>query len=444
MVNQKLLEIIADFNFWQRKQDAGIPREELAEVLKFADDKNFVLIVAGVRRSGKTFLCRQILQEKIKQGILPEQTLYINFEDPALEPYLNTNCLSDFYETYRHNLNKEKFAYIVFDEIQNVPNWEKWIRIMIDKKTKAKFILTGSSSKFYRGKQAEILTGRGLTFFLFPLKFADFLKFKNYSLKKVESFQSISPLLVEYLEFGGFPLIVLEPDQIKKQIYLKELFDDIITKDLIVKRKLRESDIRQLAVALINQFSALVSVRRSQTFLADMNLAKISPMTINSYLGYFASSFLFLFTPIFSYKAKEVIRYPKKLYCVDTGLINSLGVRFSDNIGRLYENIVAKSSWQRYGKDNLFYWKNQTKEVDFVVKQGRNVFQLIQVCFNLKVSKVKERETSALIEASGELECANLLIITENFETQEKIKGKTIKYLPLWKWLLQDRIIREG
>jgi len=440
MVNQRLLEIVADFNFWQKKQDAGIPREELKEVLKFADDKNFVLIVAGIRRSGKTFLCRQILQEKIKQGILPEQTLYINFEDPALEPYLNTDSLSDFYETYRYNLNKEDFAYIVFDEIQNVPNWEKWIRIMIDKKAKAKFILTGSSSKFYKGKQAESLTGRGLTFFLFPLQFTDFLKFKNYSLKKVESFRGISPLLAEYLEFGGFPLIVLEPDQTKKQIYLKELFDDIITKDLIVKRKLRESDIRQLAVALINQFSALVSVRRSQTFLADMNLTKISPMTINSYLGYFASSFLFLFTPIFSHKAKEITRYPKKLYCVDTGLVNSLGVRFSDNIGRLYENIAAKFIWEKYGKDNFFYWNNQAREVDFVIKEGKNVSQLIQVCFNLKASKVKEREISALIEASDELKCANLLIITENLESKEKIKGKTIKYLPLWKWLLREKI----
>lgn len=441
MVNQKLLEIIADFNFWQKKQDVGIPREELQELLRFADDKDFVLIVAGVRRSGKTFLCRQILQEKINQGVKPEQTLYINFEDPALEPYLNTDSLSDFYDTYRHNLNKESFAYIVFDEIQNVPNWEKWVRIMIDKKTKAKFILTGSSSKFYKGKQAEILTGRGLTFFLFPLQFTDFLKFKNYSLKKVESHQGLSSLLTEYLEFGGFPLIVLEPDKTKKQIYLKELFDDIITKDLIVKRKLREPDIRQLAVALINQFSALVSVRRSQTFLADMNLAKISPMTINSYLGYFASSFLFLFMPIFSYKAKEIIRYPKKIYCVDTGLINCLGVRFSDNIGRLYENIAAKFIWQKYGKDNLFYWKNQAREVDFVIKQGKSVFQLIQVCFNLKTSKVKEREISALVEASDELKCDNLLVITSDYQAKEKFKGKTINFIPLWQWLLSNKSI---
>ncbi|EKE13968.1 MAG: hypothetical protein ACD_12C00727G0001 [uncultured bacterium] len=436
MVNQKLLEIIADFNFWQKKQDTGIPRKELTEVFKFADDKNYALIVAGIRRSGKTFLCRQILQEKINQGIKPEQTLYVNFEDPALGPFLNTNFLQDFYDTYRYNLNKENFTYIVFDEIHNVPNWEKWIRIMIDKKIKAKFILTGSSSKFYKGKQAEILTGRGFTFFLFPLQFTDFLKFKNYSLKKVESYQSISPLLSEYLEFGGFPLIVLEPDQTKKQIYLKELFDDIITKDLIVKRKLRESDIRQLAVVLINQFSALVSVRRSQTFMADLNLTKISPMTINSYLSYFASSFLFLFVPIFSYKAKEIMRYPKKIYCVDTGLINSLGIRFSDNIGRLYENIAAKFIWERYDKDNLFYWKNQTKEVDFILKQGQKVSQLIQVCFNLKTLKAKEREILALLKASDELKCDNLLVITSDYEAEEKHKSKTIKFIPLWKWLL--------
>lgn len=436
MINQKLLEIIADFNFWQKKQETGILRGELSEVLKFADDKHFALIIAGIRRSGKTFLCRQILQEKISQGAKPEQTLYINFEDPALEPYLTTASLADFYQTYRYMLNKEDFAYIALDEIQNVPQWEKWLRIMLEKKTNAKFILTGSSSKFYKGKQAEVLTGRSLTFFLFPLQFTDFLKFHGYSLKKIESYQTLSPLLAEYLEFGGFPLIVLEPNKLKKQVYLKELFDDIIAKDIIIKRNLRESDIRKLAFTLVNQFSALISVRRSQNFLAEMNFAKISPMTINSYLEYFAASFLFLFVPILSYKAKEILRYPKKLYCADGGLINSLAVRFSDNIGRLYENIVAVACWHRYGRENIFYWKNQSQEVDFALKRGKEVFGLMQACFDLKTSKVKEREVSALTKASEELKCDNLLIITEDLESEEKTKGKIIKYIPLWKWLL--------
>lgn len=119
MINKKLLEKVADFNFWQKKQDAGFRRQELDKILKFADDKNFALIVAGIRRAGKTFLCRQVLQEKINQGLNPEQTLFINFEDPVLEPYLNTESLTDLYDTYRQTLNKDDFAYIVLDECGN-------------------------------------------------------------------------------------------------------------------------------------------------------------------------------------------------------------------------------------------------------------------------------------------------------------------------------------
>lgn len=438
MIKQNLLEKIADFNFWQKEQDTGIPREELKQVRRFIDDKEYALIIAGIRRAGKTYLSRQILQEKINQGIKPAQTLYINFEDPILEPYLNTESLTDFYESYRYFLNKEEFAYIVLDEVHNIPKWEKWVRVMMEKKEKVKFILTGSSSKFYKEKQAEVLTGRGLTFFLFPLSFSDFLKFKKYSLKTIESYKNIAPLLTEYLEFGGFPLIVLEKDETKKQIYLKELFDDILSKDIIIRHQLRELDVKKLAVVLINQFSSLISVRRAKNLLAEITRRQVSPTSINNYLEYFSTSFLFLFVPIFSYKIKEVLRYPKKAYGIDTGLINAMTLRFSENIGRLYENIVAKTLWQRYSKEDVFYWKNQGKEVDFVLKRGTKAEQLIQSCFNPKKREAKKREIPALIKASQELKCNNLLIITQDLEDKEKIKGKTIKFIPLWKWLLEN------
>lgn len=438
MIKKELLEKIADFNFWQKKQETGILRNELKQILKFANDKNYALIIAGIRRAGKTYLCRQILQEKIKKGIKPEQTLYINFEDPILEPYLNTDSLADFYETYRYALNKKAFAYIVLDEVHRVPNWEKWVRIMLEKKENVKFILTGSSSKFYKDKQAEVLTGRGLTLFLSPLCFSDFLFFKNYSLKKIESHQNLAPLLTEYLEFGGFPLIVLEQDKTKKQIYLKELFNDIITKDIIMKYKLREMDVKKLAVVLINQFSSLISTRRLKNFLEEITRTKISPTSINNYLEYFANSFAFLFIPIFSYKVKEALRYPKKVYSMDTGLINALCLRFSENIGRLYENLVAKTLWQKHGQENIFYWKGQDKEVDFLLKQNNKPKQLIQVCFDIKNKQTKTRETQSLIKASQELKCKDLLIITQNLETQEKINNQIIKFTPLWTWLLKN------
>lgn len=433
MINKDLLDIIADFNFWTKDQETGILRRELKEVFKFADDRNFALIIAGIRSAGKTFLSRQILKEKISQGAKPEQTLYINFEDPTLESYLNTQSLSDFYQTYRYFLNKNDFAYLLLDEIQNVCGWEKWVRTEMEKKENVKFILTGSSSKFYKGKQAEVLTGRAITYMLFPLSFSDYLKFKKYPMKKFISFEMVNPFLTEYLEFGGFPLVVLEENKEKKQIYLKELFEDIIVKDIILRYKLRESEIKKLAVILNNQFSTFVSVRKLSNILKEITLSKISPTSINRYLELFSNSFLFFFIPIFSYKVKEILRYPKKTYGIDTGILNAISLRFSQNIGRLYENLVARTLWQRYGQENIFYWKSKNKEIDFVVKKDLKVFQIIQVCFKIDD---KEREMTSLLKAGEELKCKNLLIISSNIEKEDKFKGKKVKIIPLWKWLL--------
>ena len=426
------MDKVQELNFWYKKQEVGIEREELDEVLKFVPDKKTALVIAGARRAGKTFLSRQILDSMLKE-IKENQTFFVNFEDPSLGPYLNTDSLQDLYETYRYFLNKKDFAFVVLDEVQSVPNWEKWVRIMMEKGENAKFIITGSSSKIFKGEMARVLTGRTINFFLLPLSFKNFLEFKGYKIKKYESYSSLGMLLNEYLEYGGFPLIVLTEKE--KNTYLKELFDDIVIKDIIIKYKLRELDIRKLAVLLCNNFSSLVSVKRLRNLVQNIAKIKISPTSVNKYLYYFEDSFLFFFLPIFSYKIKDVMQYPRKAYCIDTGLINTINLRFSENIGRLYENAVAIELLRRYGKENLFYWKSQKYEVDFVIKEGQKIRQLTQICYDIQTAE--DREVKALIEAGKELGCKNLLVITENYETEKAAERNKIKFVPLWKWLLE-------
>lgn len=434
MINKELLDKIQELNFWHKEQETGIRREELSQMLKFVDDKDSALVIAGVRRAGKTYLSRQILKEKIKK-VKPEQTLYINFEDPSLEPFLNVESLTTFYNTYRYFLNKNNFAYVVLDEVHNVPKWEKWVRIMLEKKENAKFIITGSSSKVFKGKLSRVLTGRAITFSLFPLSFKNFLKFKNYKIKKYESYGSLEMLLNEYLEYGGFPLVVLT-DREKKNVYLKELFEDIVVKDIITKYKLREPDIKKLAVLLVNNFSSLTSVKRLQNLMYNIARTKISPTTTSKYLYYFKNAFLFFFLPIFSYKIKDVLQYPRKVYNIDTGLINAINLRFSENIGRIYENAVGIELLRRYGNENLFYWKSQHREVDFVIKERLKIKQLVQVCYDIRDKKTKEREILALTKASKELRCKDLLVITEDYKKEEKMENGKVKFIPLWEWLL--------
>ena len=134
-----------------------------------------------------------------------------------------------------------------------------------------------------------------------------------------------------------------------------------------------------------------------------------------------------------------------KMYCIDNGFIHAKAFKFMPEMGRLYENTVAIELLRQKlsNQSEIYYWKNQQQEeVDFVVKEGLKVRQLIQVCYNLDDIKTKEREIRALLKASKELRCKNLLIITENRDGEESlewfgIKGK-ITYIPLWKWLLES------
>lgn len=433
MINKELLDAIAGSNFWYKEQETGIEREELKEVLQLLDIKDTILIVAGVRRAGKTYLVKQILKRKLKE-VKKEQTLYINFEDKRLEPYLNKEILDNVYESYRYYINKNELAYIVLDEVQNVEGWERWVRTMLESKEKVKIIVTGSGSKILTPKLASLLTGRKLTYILFPLSFRDFLKFRGAT--KYLTKEETTTLLKEYLEFGAFPLVVLTEGVEQKRYFLQEIYDDIVTKDVLFRYRLREeSALRKVAFLTFNSFTSYVSIRKIRNSLKNIMKMTISPSTLSYYLEYFESSFLLIFSSIFSYKIKEQMQYPKKVYGIDTGMINAVIPMFSENLGRLYENVVAVELKRRCKKENIYYWKDQKGEVDFVVANGLKPKQLIQVCYSLNEEN-RKRELGALTRALNEFKLKEGLVLTEDYEAEELIEGKKIKFLPLSKWLL--------
>lgn len=440
MITKELLDTVSELNFWYKEQDTGIEREELEEVMTLVDIKDTATIILGVRRVGKTILSKQILRKKLEK-IKKEQTLYINFEDKKLEPFLNADILDNLYETYRYYINKDAFAYIILDEIHNVEGWEKWVRMMLEKKENIKIIITGSGSKILTPKLASTLTGRKITYNLFPLSLKGFLKFKGKE-KKYLSKKEMNSLLREYVEFGAFPLVVFSEKPEQKKYFLQEVYDDIITKDIMFRYRLREENIlRKVSYLTINNFSKYISIRKIRNSLKSIMKLNVSPSTLSYYLEYFEKSFLFIFLPISSYNIKNQMQYPKKVYCIDTGLINAIILKFEENIGRLYENIVA-IELKRKNKE-IYYWKSsQQEEVDFVVKEGLKAKQLIQVCYDVSDENTKQREIKALLKASKELKCENLLVITENYEAKEQaswfgIKRK-VKFISLWKWLLLD------
>lgn len=444
MRKEEIIEVLSPLNFWGKPQDTGFRRLHYLKKLKeFLEVKGVVLSIIGVRRAGKTYLARQLLDLKCKDSP-KEATLYVLLEDPKFEPYLNVKLLDQIYEAYRTYVYKEGASFIVLDEIQNVGLWEKWVRMRLEKKENVKIIITGSSSKLLSSELATVLTGRTLTLKVFPFDFREFLSFKKVDFKKEYEIMSrkeeIKRLLMEYITYGGFPQVVIEENPSLKNQLLKEIFEGIIYRDIVFRHKIKDIYlVRVVAELVINNFSSLISATKLRNVLVKVLAKKISPNSVVKILRSLEEAFLIFQLPIFSYKVKEHKLYPKKIYCIDSGLINTVTAKFTDNIGRIYENIVALYLIKHKNKDNLFYWKSKEGlEVDFVVKQGLKIRQLIQVCYELSDEKVKKREINSLIKASNELKCKELLVITEDYEGKEKINNNKIVYKPLWKWLIEQ------
>jgi len=439
---EELIEVVSPLNLWGRKQNLGVTRGfYLADMEKYLSTPDIVVAIIGPRRVGKTFLTKQFLNLKSKETNA-ENTLYVLFEEPKFEPYLKTGLLEEIYQAYRTYVNRNGLVYLVLDEVQNLPGWEKWVRMALERGEKIKIIVTGSSAKLFSRELATILTGRTLTLKVFPLNFKEFLSFKGLAFEKEYELlgkkEEVRKLLTEYLTYGGFPQVVLQADTAVKEDLLKELFEGIIYRDVVFRHKIRDGNqVRTTAEIALSHFASLLSANRLRNSLVSILLKKISPNLVVKILAYLEEAFLIFQIPVFSYKIKERKLLPRKVYAIDPGLIKIVTINFSRNIGRVYENIVAVSLLRKKGIENLFYWKDASgQEVDFVIKEGIKVKQLIQVSYETEDKKTREREFRSLFEASNELNCANLLLITDNFEGEETRGRKKIICLPLWKWLL--------
>ncbi len=435
MDKTELLEVLNDWNFWRKELETGRPRlKHLEKSLKLLKT-NVVLAIIGVRRSGKSFLMRQTIKRLIEKGEKRKNILMVNFEDSRFAE-LKPEVLEQVFETYLESLKPDSKPFVFLDEVHNVPKWEKWVRTMHEL-GKAKIVVSGSSSKLLSGELATVLTGRHLDIVVFPLSFKEFLQFENLEIKseldKVAKKTELNQLFNKYLEFGGFPEVVLSSE--KKQLLLT-YFEDILIKDIEKRFKLRKREkLRALARFYLTNISGKISFNSVKKFL------EITTNTAEKFSSYLEEANTVFFVKKFSFKTKEQEKAARKVYCVDVGLANAVGFKFSANLGKALENIVAIELKKKESTDpntKTYYWGNPLhEEVDFAVKKGNSIEQLIQVCWNPNEYKTKERETKALIKASKELKCSKLLVITSNYKGEEKIKGKKIKFTPITDWLLQ-------
>ena len=302
--------------------------------------------------------------------------------------------------------------------------------------------MPGSSSRLLAREIAIQLRGRTLTYILLPFSFTEFCKAKkiivNDLLSRDEEAKFIA-LLREYLQFGGFPDVVLSEDKLK---ILKEYSDLILFRDFIERHEIRNLSLARHIFSFITQnFSKEISVNSLYNRFRSSGL-RVSKDTIYEYLEKLEDTLFVFFLQKYSLKVHMRESYPKKVYVCDTGITRV--TRFSEDLGKLMENAVFLELRRRENANPLqeiYYFKNaQQYEVDFVVKEGMEVKQLIQVCYASSFDEVEHRELRALLRAKDVLNCKNLVVITWNYEDTREIRwfGKSgkIKFLPLWKWLL--------
>ncbi len=402
-------------------------------------EKNFINDIVGPRRSGKTYLMYLTIKKILKKTD-KKATIYINFENRKLLP-LRESYFNDIIEfIYAEKLiDKYKIVYLFLDEVQRIDKWEQYVRSIYDEfKDKIKIFVSGSSANLLSTEYSKLLTGRHLTTHVTPLSFKEFLNFNNITIpsknitEKEEAI--IKKKLKEYIKTGGFPDVVLGKE---KDDIISQLFTDIVTRDVLSRIDVRKEDIvEEFSYYLASNVSNLLSFNKMKNYFTSRGL-KISVPTLTNYFWHLKNAFLFNDSLIYSYTIKDQMQYPRKIYCIDNGIVNVVGFKLSENIGNIYENTVANELIRQDKK--IYYWKNrQQEEVDFVVVHGTQVKQLIQVCYNIKNNDTKNREVKSLIKAMNSFKLNEGLIITEGYNSTEKIDHKKIRFKPLWKWLIEN------
>lgn len=422
--------------------DGGIIPEDLIERdvrIEIFEKVKKTVVVSGFRRTGKTYLLFQTMKNLLNKNIDKRAIVYINFEDERLPR--KKELLSELVPAIRELVPSGKI-YLFLDEIQNIPEWSRWVRRINDTERGIFLFITGSSSRLSSMEIATELRGRTYHIQLFPLTFSEFLKFKNENIeiKNIrESEKSrLMILLKEYITFGGLPEIVLTQDRNKKAQIIKDYYNTMLNRDLIERFGIRNKEImRFLLRLLVNSTSFTVSkmfnVLKSENY-------RIGKTTILNYINYIETSYFMHHLLMFSRSVKDELYYPRKCYFTDNFFISQLSTRFSDNFSRLMENAIAIELLRKTSENldlAVFYWKDEKgREVDFIVKDGMRIKQLIQVCYDPGDYETRQREIKSLLLASKELRCNRLLVLTWDYENEESHGSRKIVYTPMWKWLL--------
>ncbi len=380
-----------------------------------------VVIISGIRRCGKSSLL-YLIKEEMDLG--DDEYCYFNFDDERI--IADVSILDRIYNLHIEIYGREPVLF--FDEIQNIGGWEKFVNRLYEKGKKV--FVSGSNARLLSSEIATSLTGRNKLLELFPFSFKEYLLFlgRSYQTDRL-SIREKSLLLKDfgsYIELGGFPLVVRENDI----ELINSYFQDILYRDIISRYRLSQvNEIKQIGLYFASNISRLFSY----STLQEVSGVK-STSSVKEYLHYYEQAYLFFYLKKFDFSVKKQVMNPKKVYVIDTGFANRLGFNFSQNTGRLLENIVFIELMRR-GKE-VYYYSGKS-ECDFLVREGLKVTDAIQVCNNLDNSNF-DRELNGLFEAMHTHDISKGILLLFDVPDTDKPVPENIEVMPIWKWLVEE------
>lgn len=396
-------------------------------------DTGKIVTLVGVRRSGKTSYLFNLIEDLLSRGVPMAEILYVNFEDERLD--LKTEELDLLLQAYQElypDTNIER-CWFFFDEIQNIAGWDKFVRRIYDKGTRRIFI-TGSNARFLSSEIATSLRGRTVSYEVFPLSFREYLSFKRVTidLHSTKSISMINHHLADYLRHGGFPEVIGYDDGLRNRV-LQEYFNVMIYRDLLERYEIKNIPaLKFFLKRLISSATKQVSVNNIYNELKSSGF-KIGKNQLYDNLEACQNIYLAL---VLRKQTKSLVERElgeKKIYAIDNGLLNALDYKFSDDAGKGLEQAVFLELKRR--EKEVCFFKGNT-ECDFIIKQGFDVTEAIQVAVTISDEKTRKRELRGLLECCNAFGLKEGLIITADSTEKLEVGGVKVTVLPLYRWLL--------
>lgn len=374
---------------------------------------DYALIISGIRRCGKSTLLAQILTDRYQF----EEAVFLNFDTPLLYGFE----FNDFRIVDEVIKESEQYKVLFFDEIQVVDGWEVYVRGKLDEGYY--IVVTGSNASMLSRELGTKLTGRHITKELFPFSYAEYCGFKEQEIGETS--------LYDYLYKGGFPQYL----QLDNSDVLSDLVNDIIYRDIAVRYNIRDDhSLKSLLAYLVGNVGNLVSASKLKQVLGVK-----STSTVSDYFSYFEQTYLINFVPKFSYSYKSQLLNPKKVYCVDNGVVSIASPSFTRDEGRRLENMVFTELRRRYKE--IYYYNENQHECDFVVAENSVPRLAIQVCYALTAEN-RQREIEGLLDALAFFKMSDGLLLSFNQSDKYIVEDKTIHVMPVYEYFKEYSVNR--